>query len=87
MVHRLDRDTSGVVVLARSAEAHRRLNDAFAGRRARKTYLALCRRARPDAPTAGRIDLALVPKDARGACASSRPREPVALSRRAPSPP
>jgi RluA family pseudouridine synthase len=40
-VHRLDRDTSGVVVFALSRAAHRALNTAFEGRRAEKTYLAL----------------------------------------------
>jgi RluA family pseudouridine synthase len=40
-VHRLDRETSGVVVLARTAEAHRRLNAQFQERRAVKVYHAL----------------------------------------------
>jgi RluA family pseudouridine synthase len=40
-VHRLDRDTSGVVVFALGRAAHRALNAAFADRRAEKTYLAL----------------------------------------------
>ncbi|MBN1886584.1 MAG: RluA family pseudouridine synthase [Thermoflexales bacterium] len=41
MVHRLDRETSGVLVLARTAEAHRALNDQFAARRVTKLYHAL----------------------------------------------
>lgn len=41
VVHRLDRDTSGLVVFARSADAHRKLNIEFAERRVRKEYLAL----------------------------------------------
>jgi RluA family pseudouridine synthase len=40
-VHRLDRDTSGVVLFALTRAAHRALNAAFEGRRAEKTYLAL----------------------------------------------
>lgn len=40
VVHRLDRDTSGVLVLAKTPEAHARLKAAFAGREAKKTYLA-----------------------------------------------
>jgi len=40
-VHRLDRETSGVVVFARDARAAARLGAAFAERRARKRYLAL----------------------------------------------
>ena len=39
-VHRLDRAASGVVVLARSADAHRRLNGQFDRREVRKAYLA-----------------------------------------------
>lgn len=42
-VHRLDRDTSGVLLFALGAEAHRALSLAFEGRRAEKRYLALCR--------------------------------------------
>jgi 23S rRNA pseudouridine1911/1915/1917 synthase len=41
LVHRLDVTTSGVVLLARDAEAHRALSEAFAGRRVTKHYLAL----------------------------------------------
>jgi len=40
VVHRLDRDTSGVVLLARHAQAHRALNMAFDRREVKKTYLA-----------------------------------------------
>src|SRR3954469_6397387 len=42
-VHRLDRDTSGVVLFALTRDAHRALNAAFESRRAEKTYLALVR--------------------------------------------
>jgi 23S rRNA pseudouridine955/2504/2580 synthase len=41
LVHRLDRDTSGVLVLARNAAAAARLAGAFARRRTAKTYWAL----------------------------------------------
>jgi RluA family pseudouridine synthase len=41
MVHRLDRDTSGVMVVARSAAAHHGLNDQFRERRVEKRYHAL----------------------------------------------
>jgi 23S rRNA pseudouridine1911/1915/1917 synthase len=41
LVHRLDVGTSGVVLLARDAEAHRDLVRAFAGRTVTKVYLAL----------------------------------------------
>jgi 23S rRNA pseudouridine1911/1915/1917 synthase len=40
-VHRLDRDTSGLLVVARSEEAHRRLQAALAERRIEREYLAL----------------------------------------------
>src|SRR2546421_12159679 len=42
-VHRLDRDTSGIVLFAATRAAHRALNAAFESRRAEKTYLALVR--------------------------------------------
>jgi len=41
IVHRLDKDTSGVIILARSAEAHRRLNTQFQESRVKKVYHAL----------------------------------------------
>ncbi len=41
IVHRLDRDTSGIIVLARSADAHRHLNTQFQENRASKIYHAL----------------------------------------------
>lgn len=41
VVHRLDRDTSGVVVLARTAEAHRALNAQFEAHTTGKVYHAV----------------------------------------------
>jgi 23S rRNA pseudouridine1911/1915/1917 synthase len=47
IVHRLDRDTSGLMVVARSAEAHRRLQGLVRRRRLERRYLALvCGRPR-----------------------------------------
>lgn len=40
-VHRLDRDTSGVVLFAKHHEAHRRLSKMFEGREVEKTYWTL----------------------------------------------
>lgn len=40
-VHRLDRPTTGVLVFARTAEAHRRLSMQFEARQVEKVYLAL----------------------------------------------
>jgi tRNA pseudouridine32 synthase/23S rRNA pseudouridine746 synthase len=54
VVHRLDRGTSGVLLFARSAPAHRALNLAFEGRAVEKRYLAIVRGAPPDA---ARLDL------------------------------
>jgi 23S rRNA pseudouridine1911/1915/1917 synthase len=41
IVHRLDRDTSGLMVVARSAEAHRRLERLVRRRKLERGYLAL----------------------------------------------
>ena len=41
MVHRLDKETSGVMVLALNAEAHRALNESFRSHNIRKTYHGL----------------------------------------------
>lgn len=41
IVHRLDRETSGLVVVAKNDESHRKLAHQFAQRKAKKTYIAL----------------------------------------------
>jgi len=41
IVHRLDRGTSGLMVVAKNDEAHRRLARQFSGREVHKTYVAL----------------------------------------------
>jgi 23S rRNA pseudouridine1911/1915/1917 synthase len=41
IVHRLDRDTSGVLVVAKTDQAHQRLSEQFQARTVRKEYLAL----------------------------------------------
>ncbi|PWS35062.1 RluA family pseudouridine synthase [Falsiroseomonas bella] len=58
LVHRLDRDTSGVLVLARTAAAAAKLAAAFRGRDVQKTYWAVT--VGEPTPPAGRIDLPLV---------------------------
>jgi 23S rRNA pseudouridine1911/1915/1917 synthase len=50
IVHRLDRDTSGLMVVSRSEEAHRRLQAELAARRIEREYLALVE-GRPPART------------------------------------
>ena len=42
LVHRLDKDTSGVILIAKTDEAHEKLALAFAERHVRKVYRALC---------------------------------------------
>jgi 23S rRNA pseudouridine1911/1915/1917 synthase len=41
IVHRLDKDTSGLIVVAKNDRAHAALGAMFAGRRVKKTYIAL----------------------------------------------
>jgi len=41
IVHRLDKETSGLIVVAKNDEAHRKLAAQFARRAAKKTYIAL----------------------------------------------
>ena len=58
LVHRLDRDTSGVLVLARTVGAAAKLAAAFRGRDVEKTYWAVV--LGEPSPPAGRIDMPLV---------------------------
>ncbi|HSN14265.1 MAG TPA: RluA family pseudouridine synthase [Anaeromyxobacteraceae bacterium] len=53
LVHRLDKETSGCLVVARTAEALAALQGQFKGRTVEKTYLALCHGALPER---GRLD-------------------------------
>ena len=57
LVHRLDRETSGVTVFARTKGAAAALAEAFRSGGPEKTYLALC--AKAPAPREGRIDAPL----------------------------
>jgi RluA family pseudouridine synthase len=59
IVHRIDRETSGILVFARNEEAHRQLNQQFLERTVEKIYLALVE-GRPVPPN-GSIDKAIAP--------------------------
>jgi 23S rRNA pseudouridine1911/1915/1917 synthase len=54
IVHRLDRDTSGLLVVARSPRAHRRLSRLMRDRRIDRRYLALAHGRMPPALTVDR---------------------------------
>lgn len=56
-VHRLDRDTSGCLLLARNPKAHKRFAAAFEARQVGKSYIAVLSGVPEE--TAGRIDLPL----------------------------
>lgn len=65
LVHRLDRETSGVIVAARTKPAAAFLSEAFAGRDAKKTYLAIVCGGAPE-PREGEIAFALKKSSRRG---------------------
>lgn len=54
IVHRLDKDTSGLIVIAKNEQAHRALQDQFRNRSVEKIYLALVDGAPPT--PAGRVE-------------------------------
>jgi 23S rRNA pseudouridine1911/1915/1917 synthase len=58
LVHRLDRDTSGLVVVARTAEAFALLRRAFLTGGARKFYLAACGGSKEEAPVGASVHIA-----------------------------
>jgi 23S rRNA pseudouridine1911/1915/1917 synthase len=78
IVHRLDKDTSGLLVVAKSDEVHRALQEAMKDRRVRREYLALVA-GRP-ASRSGTID-APVGRDRRDrtlhSTATDKPRTAV----------
>lgn len=72
VVHRLDRGTTGVLLFARTADAHRAANLAFDRGEPRKRYLALVAGLPPPEL---RIDLAIAPAR-RGKMRPARPGDP-----------
>jgi RluA family pseudouridine synthase len=73
VVHRIDRDASGLVVFAANARAHRALSLAFERRQVAKTYVAFV--AGSLEPDQGQIDVALHGAR-RGKARPARPDEP-----------
>jgi 23S rRNA pseudouridine955/2504/2580 synthase len=78
LVHRLDRDTSGVLILGKTPAAAARLAGAFAKRRAQKTYWALV--AGAPRPPEGVIELHLAKKGVgdRELVVPADPKDPAA---------
>lgn len=58
-VHRIDKETSGVVLFARNAEAHRDLNEQFRTRETEKRYVAVVEGEMPEEEL--RVDIPLAP--------------------------
>jgi RluA family pseudouridine synthase len=75
VVHRIDKDASGVVVFALNAEAHRALSLAFERRQVSKAYAAFV--AGSLEPPQGRLDVPLHPAR-KGKTRPARPGEPGA---------
>jgi len=63
IVHRLDRDTSGLMVIAKNDLAHRRLGAAIAARRVRRSYAALAWGHLDASPTVIEAAVARHPQD------------------------
>jgi len=57
VVHRLDKDTSGLILVAKNDKAHQYLQDQFKSRKVKKTYLALVD-GHPPTPS-GRIEASI----------------------------
>lgn len=72
IVHRLDKETSGCLLVAKSDVAHRALSRQFAERSVRKTYLAITTRG--PRPASGSIDVPIArhPVHRQKMCASER---------------
>lgn len=65
LAHRLDRETSGIIVAGRTASAIAALNAAFAARETEKVYLAIACGGAPE-PEAGVLDTRLVKQKVKG---------------------
>lgn len=75
LVHRLDTDTSGLVVVARSAAAFEILRDALQNERLHKEYLLVCRS--DELPDTGTIEIPIAnhPKDKKRVYPCVHPRD------------
>jgi 23S rRNA pseudouridine1911/1915/1917 synthase len=74
IVHRLDRDTSGLMVVAKTDLAHRRLGAALAARRVHRTYAALAWGHLAQSPTVIEAPLARHPTDRKRMTVTARGR-------------
>lgn len=79
IVHRLDRDTTGVLLVAKDLAAARHLSACFEERRVEKRYLAVVRGEM--AATDGEVDLPIAPTATRGKMRLRGPRGRPAQSR------
>lgn len=61
VVHRIDRDTSGLLVLARNGEAHRHLNMQWEGRTVRKEYYAIVQGTPIESPAQIEVPILALP--------------------------
>ena len=61
VVHRLDMDTSGLMLIAKTKEKHKNLQSAFKNRVVKKRYVALLEGLLPEEKQGGRISLPLSP--------------------------
>ena len=75
VVHRLDRDTSGLMVVAKTDLAHRRLGTAIAARRVQRTYAALTWGHLDESPTVIDAPLARHPVDRKRMTISAEGRQ------------
>lgn len=78
VVHRIDKDTSGTIVFAKTASSHQILNDAFQNRQVEKSYLAICH-GKPD-PIKGFIDARIAHSAANDGRMTIHPKGKEALS-------
>ena len=85
IVHRLDTDTSGLIIVARTAAAFEALKQALKDDRIEKTYLLVCLEA--GLPESGTIEFPITnhPKDQRRVYACVHPRDVMRYSPRAAS--
>lgn len=78
-VHRIDKDTSGVVLFARDAEAHRHLNEQFQNRQAKKVYAAFLEGEMPQQQMQIDIPIAVDPANKIRMRPSARGKESMTL--------
>lgn len=77
IVHRLDKDTSGLLIIAKNDKAHLRISEQIQNREVKKTYLALVKGAVPENEATIKMPIGRSTKDRKKMAVTSKGKEAI----------